>query len=48
MLELDPEITCQRVLAISMTTSGLIVAATALKQDSEGNKLSDRNKLVRF
>ena len=48
MLELDPEITCQRVLAISMTTSGLIVAATAHKQDSEGNKLSDRNKLVRF
>ena len=48
MLELDPEITSQRVLAISMTTSGLIIAATAYKQLSEGNQLSDRNKLVRF
>ena len=41
MLELDPEITSRRVLAISITASGLIVAAIAYKQVSEGNTLSD-------
>ena len=41
MLDLDPEITSRRVLAISITASGLIVAAIAYKQVSEGNTLSD-------
>ena len=41
MLELDPEITSLRFLAISTTTSGLIVAAIAYKQVSEGNTLSE-------
>ena len=37
MLELDPEITSRRVLTTSLTISGLIVAATASAQVSDGN-----------